>query len=199
MIITISSGISSTYNSALQAQRLAGILVHVIDSKANSLSQGWEVLAAARTLAAGGSVQDIINATERIRRTLVTILHVNTLEYLYKGGRIGRAAMWIGTALNLKPQLYVDHTTGRIEPGMRSRSKNQAVENMCRVFFRRLDTTQPLHIGIVHGNVQRDAELLAERIQNEYHPVELMISLTSPMMGVHTGPGAMALCGYSGE
>lgn len=199
VIITISSGMSSTFDSALQAQRSARIPVHVIDSKANSLSQGWEVLAAARTLAAGGTVQDIIAAVERVREKLVTLLHVDTLEYLYRGGRIGRAAMWVGTALNLKPQLYVDHKSGCIEPGMRSRSRNQALENLYRNFFRRLDTSQSLHVGIVHGDTPQDAEQLAERIRHEYHPAELIISLTSPMMGVHTGPGAMALCGYSGE
>jgi DegV family protein with EDD domain len=199
VIITISSGMSSTFDSALQAQRLASIPVHVIDSKANSLSQGWEVLAAARVLAAGGAVQDIVAAVERVREKLVTLLHVDTLEYLYRGGRIGRAAMWVGTALNLKPQLYVNHESGRIEPGMRSRSRSQALENLYRNFFRRLDTSKPLHVGIVHGATPQDAELIAERMRREYHPVELIISLTSPMMGVHTGPGAMALCGYSGE
>jgi DegV family protein with EDD domain len=199
VIITISSGMSSTFDSALQAQRSASIPVHVIDSKANSLSQGWEVLAAVRVLAAGGTVQDIVVAVERVREKLVTLLHVDTLEYLYRGGRIGRAAMWVGTALNLKPQLYVNHESGRIEPGMRSRSRSQALENLYRNFFRRLDTSLPLHVGIVHGDTPQDAELIAERMRREYHPVELIISLTSPMMGVHTGPGAMALCGYSGE
>ncbi len=199
VIITISSGMSSTFDSALQAQRSASIPAHVIDSKANSLSQGWEVLAAARTLAAGGTVQEVIAAVERVRARLVTLLHVDTLEYLYRGGRIGRGAMWVGTALNLKPQLYVDHASGRIEPGMRSRSRSQALENLYRNFFRRLDTSLPLHVGIVHGATPEDAEQLAGRIRREFHPVELIISLTSPMMGVHTGPGAMALCGYAGE
>lgn len=199
VILTISSGMSSTYDSALQAQKLAAIPVHVIDSKANSLSQGWQVLAAARARAAGGTVQDMLAAAERVRQRLVTILHVDTLDYLHRGGRIGRAAWWIGSMLNLKPQLYVDHTTGTIEPGTRSRSRTQALEKLYQTFFARLDTSLPLHVGVVHGDTREDAERLAARIQREYQPADLIIGMTSPVMGVHTGPGAMALCGYAGD
>lgn len=199
VIITISSGMSSTYESALGAARTAGIPVHVVDSRANSLTQGFQVLAAARVRAAGGTVQDMIAAADRVRRHAVTLLHVDTLEYLRRGGRIGRAAKWLGTILNLKPLLHVDHQTGRIEPLSRARSRAQSLEKLYTSFFERLDTSLPLHIGIVHSESRADAEALAARIQRDYQPVELLISVTSPVMGVHTGPGAMALCGYAGE
>jgi len=199
VVITISSGMSSTYNAARQAQTMVDIPVHVIDSKANSLSQGWEVLAAARAREKTGSVQAMADAVEHVRQNVVTLLYVDTLEYLHRGGRIGRAAKWVGTVLNLKPQLYVDHTTGKIEPGTRSRSRAKALEKLYTMFFEQLDTSKPLHVGIVHGDTRDDAERFAERIRREYNPAELLISVTSPMMGVHTGPGAMALCGYAAE
>jgi DegV family protein with EDD domain len=198
VIITISSGMSSTYNSAQQAANQTDFPVHVIDSKANSLSQGFEVLAAARTRDSGGSAQDIIAAVEQVRRYLATMLYVDTLEYLHKGGRIGRAAMWIGTALNLKPQLYVDHVTGKIEPGTRARSRSKALEKMYQAFFAQLDLSKPLHIGIVHAQTPGEAEAYADRVRREFDPVEIYIGMTSPVMGVHTGPGAMAFCGYAG-
>jgi DegV family protein with EDD domain len=198
VIITISSGMSSTYNSAQQAARMTQFPVVVIDSKANTLSQGFEVLAAVRTRDSGGSVQAIIEAVEQVRRSLVTVLYVDTLEYLHKGGRIGRAAMWIGTALNLKPQLYVDHATGKIEPGTRARNRNKALEKMYQTFFEKMDLTKPLHVGIVHAQTPAEAEAFADRMRRKYRPVELQIGVTSPMMGVHTGPGAMAFCGYTG-
>ena len=199
VIITISSGMSSTYESALGAARTAAIPVHVVDSRANSLTQGFQALAAARVRAAGGRVQDMIAAADRVRRHAATLLHVDTLEYLRRGGRIGRAAKWLGTILNLKPLLQVDHQTGRIEPLSRARSRAQSLEKLYASFFERLDTSLPLHIGIVHSESRADAEALAARIQREYQPVELLIGITSPVMGVHTGPGAMALCGYAGE
>jgi DegV family protein with EDD domain len=197
VIITISSGMSSTNNSALQAQRQADIPVHVFDSKANSMSQGWQVLAAARVRDAGGSAEDMLEAADRVRRKSVTLLYVDTLEYLHRGGRIGTAAKWLGTMLSLKPQLYVDHQTGKIEPGTRARTQSKALEQMYRSFFGQLDTSRPIRVGILHGNVPDLAKQWARRIQQEYAPVELLTGMTSPVMGVHTGPGAMALCGYS--
>jgi DegV family protein with EDD domain len=199
VIITISSGMSSTFGSAQQAAQNAAIPVHVVDSRANSLSQAFEVLAAARARDAGGSAQAMIAAAEKVRETLVTRLYVDTLEYLHKGGRIGRAAMWLGTALNLKPQLIVNHSTGMIEPGARARSRSKALEMMYRAFFSQLDTRLPVHVGIVHSDRRDDAEAFAERIRRKFDPVELIIGVTSPVMGVHTGPGAMAFCGYVGE
>jgi DegV family protein with EDD domain len=198
VIITISSGMSSTYNSALQAATMTDFPVHVIDGKANSLSQGFEVLAAARVRDSSGPVQEMIAAVEQVRRSLATMLYVDTLEYLHKGGRIGRATMWLGTALNLKPQLYVDHATGKIEPGARARSRSKALEKMYQAFFAQLDTSKPLHIGIVHAQIPDDAEAFADRMLREFDPVELHIGMTSPVMGVHTGPGAIAFCGYAG-
>jgi len=199
VVITISSGMSSTYNSALQAQTMVDIPVHVIDSRSNSLSQGWEVLAAARAREQTDSVQAMIAAVEHVRQHVVTLLYVDTLEYLHRGGRIGRAAKWVGTVLNLKPQLYVDHSTGKIEPGTRSRSRRKALETLYQTFFEQVDTSKPLRVGIVHGDIRDDAERFAERIRREYSPTELLISMTSPVMGVHTGPGAMALCGYGAD
>lgn len=199
VIITISGGMSSTYNSATQAAQGAKVPVHVWDSRSNSLTQGFEVLAAARVRQAGGAAQEMIAAADSVRRRAVTLLHVDTLEYLYRGGRIGLAVKWMGTVLNLKPQLYVDHETGKIEPGTRSRHRAQSLEKMYQLFFSRLDTSKPLHVGIVHSESRADAEQWAERIQRDYRPAELMIGVTSPVMGVHTGPGAMALCGYAGD
>lgn len=197
VIVTISSGMSSTHQSALQAAQAAEVPVHVFDSRANSLTQGLQTLAAARVRDAGGSAADMIAAADQARQNAVTLLHVDTLEYLHRGGRIGRAAKWVGTILNLKPQLYVDHETGRIEPGTRSRSRSQALDKLYHNFFKQLDTSKPLYVGIVHSEGRADAERFAEQIQRDYAPVDLLISMTSPVMGVHTGPGAMALCGYA--
>ncbi len=196
VIFTISGGMSSTYSSALQAAEMVDLPVHVVDTRANSLTQGFQVLAAVRVRDAGGGVAEMLAAAEQVRRNAVTLLHVDTLEYLHRGGRIGLAVKWVGTILNLKPQLYVDHETGRIEPGTRSRSRPQALRKLYSDFFGQLDTSKPLHVGIVHSERRADADAWAAQIAREYQPVELLISVTSPVMGVHTGPGAMALCGY---
>lgn len=196
LVVTISGGMSSTYGSAYQAAGLVDVPVTIVDSKANSMSLGWQVLAAAHAREAGGSIHEMIQAMDRVRKNLVTLLYVDTLEYLYRGGRIGAAAKWIGTALDLRPQLYVDHITGKIEPGERIRTRARAIEKLYEKFFNQMDTNRPLRVAIVHGNVPADAKTLAARIMTDYAPVEMVIGMTSPVMGVHTGPGALALCGY---
>lgn len=197
VLFTISSGMSSTYSTAEEARQKSPIPVHVIDSKANSMSLGWQVLAAARARAEGGDSAAMIEAAAAVRRHLVTLLYVDTLDYLHKGGRITGLQKFIGTALDMKPQLYVNHETGKIEAGARTRTRKKALDKMIETFAKQLDRTHDLHIAVLHGNVPTRAEEVAEHIHRELQPAELIISMTSPVMGVHTGPGAIALCGYS--
>jgi DegV family protein with EDD domain len=197
IIFTISSGMSSTYQSVKQIETLVDIPVHIVDSKANSMSLGWQLLAAAHAREEGGDVAAMLTAADRVRYNLVTLLYVDTLKYLHRGGRISGAARWAGTALQLKPQLYVDHHTGEIKLAARTRTRSKAIEALYQNFFQQLDVNKPLHVAVMHGNIPEEAQRIADRIQREYAPVELVISLTSPVMGIHTGPGAIALCGYS--
>jgi DegV family protein with EDD domain len=197
IIFTISSGMSSTYQSARQAESLVDIPVRVVDSRANSMSLGWQVLAAARAREAGGDDDAMITAADGVRENLVTLLYVDTLEYLHRGGRISGVARWVGTALQLKPQLFVDHRTGEIKLASRTRTRSKALETLFQSFFQQLDVSQSLRVAVMHGNIPEEAQALAARIQREYAPVELFVALTSPVSGIHTGPGAIALCGYS--
>jgi DegV family protein with EDD domain len=196
IVMTISSGMSSTCDAARQAAQMVDFPVTVVDTKANSMSEGWQVLAAARAREAGGGTAEMLAAAEAVRRREVTLLMVDTLDYLHRGGRIGRAAHWVGSMLDLKPQLYVDHATGKIEPGARTRTRKKAVEALYRSFFEQVGSDGPLRVAVLHGHCQGDAEALAERIRRERSPEEVVVTLTSPVMGVHTGPGALALCGY---
>jgi DegV family protein with EDD domain len=197
VIFTISSGMSSTYQAAKQIENRLDIPVHIVDSKANSMSLGWQVLAAAHAREASGDSATMLAAADRVRENLVTLLYVDTLEYLHRGGRISGAARWAGTVLQLKPQLYVDHHTGEIKLAARTRTRSKAMEALYQSFFQQLDVNKPLHVAVMHGNIPEEAQRIADRIQQEYAPVELVVSLTSPVMGIHTGPGAIALCGYS--
>jgi DegV family protein with EDD domain len=197
IIFTISSGMSSTYQAAKQIESRMDIPVHIVDSKANSMSLGWQVLAAAHAREASGDSAAMLAAADRVRENLVTLLYVDTLEYLHRGGRISGAARWAGTVFQLKPQLYVDHHTGEIKLAARTRTRSKAMEALYQSFFQQLDVNKPLHVAVMHGNIPEEAQRIADRIQREYAPVELVVSLTSPVMGIHTGPGAIALCGYS--
>ncbi len=117
LIITISKAMSGTHESAKAAAELVDLPVTVLDSKANGMSLGWQVLAAARAREQGGDLQAMVGAADKARSTMVYIITLDTLEYLHKGGRIGGASHFIGNLLNLKPQISVDHSSGEVAGG----------------------------------------------------------------------------------
>jgi DegV family protein with EDD domain len=197
VVLTVSSAMSGTYQTALQAAQLVDLPVHVIDSKGPTMTLGWQTLAAARAREAGADVAGIIAAADQVRQTLVQFVYLDTLEYLHKGGRIGNAARFIGALLDLKPLVEINHQTGLVEGADRVRTRRKGLEALYQNFFARLDTRRPLHIAVLHGGAPDDAAALAERVRQEYHPVELLMNITGPVLGLHTGPRALALCGYT--
>jgi DegV family protein with EDD domain len=194
--LTLSGAMSGTLQSARQASQAVDIPVHVYDSKSNSMSLGWQVMAAARMREAGHTATEMLAAADAVRKKLVYIISLNTLDYLHKGGRIGGAAHFIGSLLNLKPQIWVDHESGKVGPGERTRTREKALESLYRNFFKKVDLLRPLHIAILHNAAQAEADALAEQVRQEYNPVEMITTIVSPVLGVHTGPAAVALCGY---
>jgi len=197
LVITISSAMSGTHESAKAAAKLVDIPVHVLDSRANSMSLGWQVLAAARAREDGGDLQTMIAAADQARSTMVYIITLDTLEYLHKGGRIGGASHFIGTLLNLKPQIAVDHQTGEVVGGRRSRTRKKALGDLFTDFFSRVDPEKDLRIAVLHNAALEEAQTLVERINVEFGPCEIITSIVSPVLGVHTGPRAVAICGYA--
>lgn len=197
LIITISSAMSGTHESAKAAAAMVDFPVKVLDSKANSMSLGWQVLAAARARENGGDLQAMIDAADKARSTMVYIITLDTLEYLHKGGRIGGASHFIGNLLNLKPQISVDHNSGEVAGGRRSRTRKKALNDLFVDFFDQVNREKPLRIAVLHNAALDEAKTLTEKIKSEINPAEIIISIVSPVLGVHTGPRAVAICGYT--
>jgi len=198
LCITISSAMSGTMVSAAQAAKEFSIPVRVMDSRNNSMGLGWQVIAAARAWEAGGGMEEMIAAAEKVREKMVFYISLDTIEYLSKGGRIGDAVKWVDSALRIKPMITVKPDTGTVGMGMPARSRKIGMKNLYKTFFKHLDTSKPMHIAVLHNNALADAEAMAARIKGEFEPAELFIQIVSPILGVHTGPGPVALCGYSG-
>jgi DegV family protein with EDD domain len=188
---------SGTFESARTAAKSIDIPVHVADSKSNSMSLGWQLLACAREREKGGGVSEMLAAVEKVRTQLHYHIVLDTLEYLFKGGRIAGAAKLLNNVLKIKPQIRVNHNSGTVEPGDISRTRVKAIESLYVSFFKKLDITKPLRIAVLHNDALEEAKILAEKIKLEFHPVELIIGIVSPVLGVHTGPRAIALCGYN--
>lgn len=196
VVLTVSSKFSGAIQSARQAAEHARIPVHVHDSKGATMSLGWQVLAAARVREAGGGAKDMLAAAEKVRSGVQLYIFLDTLEYIYRGGRIGNASRMVGTMLNIKPLLYVDHTTGIVEPGGMAMTHKKGMALMVSKFFSHFDGSRPMHIAVMHGDAAEDAAALTESIRSEYNPVELISHITGPALGLNTGPGALALAGY---
>jgi DegV family protein with EDD domain len=197
VVITVSSAMSGTIETARHAGGMIDIPVHVVDSKGPTMSVGWQVLAAARAREAGGDASAMVKAANEARQGMVQIVCLDTLEYLHKGGRIGGATRFVGTMLKIKPLVTINHQTGLVEAGKRVRTRRKALEALYEEFFQQLDTLKELRVAVLHGDARQDAEMMAERIQRAFAPAELLVNITGPVLGVHTGPRAIALCGYT--
>lgn len=199
LILTVSSAMSGAYMTAKSAAEMASLPVTVIDSKGPTMSLGWQVLAAARARDEGASVEKIIDRVAAIREKLVQVVAMETLEYLQTGGRIGDAAKWVGTVLKVRPVVTINHQTGRVEPAGLARTHRSAMNMLYSKFFTAIDAGKGLRIAVLHGNALDEAEKLARRIREEFDPLELLVNITGPVLGINTGPGALALSGYAEE
>lgn len=195
--LTVSSAMSGAYHMASEAAKLVRVPVSVVDGKSPSMSLGWQVLAAARARDAGMKVGEILAMLDELKTRLVQYVAMESLEYLQKSGRIGNAVKWVGSVLKIRPLVSINHKTGLVEPASLSRTHKGVIDQMYNKFFEHFKAKQKLHIAVMHGNILTEAEEMAERIKREFNPVELIVNITGPVLGISTGPGALALCGYA--
>jgi DegV family protein with EDD domain len=196
LILTVSSAMSGTYLMAKTAAEKASIPVSVIDSKGPTMSLGWQVLAAARSRDEGARKDEIIEYVSEVRNNLIQIVAIETLEYLQYGGRIGDAVKWVGNILKVKPLVSINHNTGLVEPLGLARTHSSMIKMLYKRFFNEINEGKRLRIAVLHGDALDEAEKLADKICKEFDPIELIINITGPVLGINTGPGALALCGY---
>jgi DegV family protein with EDD domain len=197
MVLTVSSAMSGTYNLVQNVAREMNIPVHLVDSRGPTMSLGWQVLAAARARETGADTQAILEQVRQVREKLVQLVAMESLEYLQRGGRIGGAVKWVGSLLNIRPLVSINHHTGLVEPASLARTHKGLVELLYHKFFEKFKGVRNLHIAVLHGNAAEAAETLAGRIRAEHNPLELLVNITGPVLGINTGPGALALCGYA--
>jgi DegV family protein with EDD domain len=199
LAIILSSAMSGTFESARTAAAQMDFPVHMFDSHNNSMGLGWQVIAAARIREAGGGLDEMIKAAQKVRDHMVYFVSLDTIEYLASGGRVADAARFINSILKIKPLVLVKPESGTVGASLPARSRKLAIEGLYREFFRRINVNKPLHITVLHNEALEEAKELADRVKREFSPAELFISYASPVLGVHTGPLAIALCGYAEE
>lgn len=197
LCLTISSAMSGTINSARQAAEQSPIPVTIHDSLTNSMGLGWQVISAARKREEGGTMAELVQIAERIRQRVTYYISLDTMDFLAKGGRIADAVRFLNSILKIKPLIFVKNATGTVGAAMPSRSRSSAIEALWREFNQKLPAGGALHLTVLHNNALEEAHKLAARAREELKPQELFIQIVSPVLGVHTGPGALALCGFT--
>jgi len=197
--IFISSKLSGTIQSAVQAIDMmdsAGQKVTILDSQSTSMAMGFQVLAAARAIEDGANLEDVIAVAEKARDHTGVYFAVDTLEFLHRGGRIGGASKFFGTALNVKPVLKL--IDGRIEPLERIRTKKKAIVRVMELVTEQVQGHSPVHLATLHANSETEANELLDLASQSIDITESILTSVSPVVGTHAGPGTVGLAYLAG-
>ncbi len=199
LALLVSSKLSGTVQSAFQAKELmssAGAKVNIVDSQSVAMALGFQVLAVARALEQGASLREAVGLAEKLYEYTGIFFAVDTLEFLHRGGRIGGAQRFIGSALNLKPILAIQD--GKVEGIERIRTKNKAHDRVLELTIERVSQRSPVHLATLHANAVEDARILLARAEQALNPVESFLTEVSPTVGTHAGPGTVGLAFMAG-
>lgn len=193
--IFISSKLSGTIQSAMQAKSMMSLAdaekVTVVDSLATSMNMGFITLAVARAVQGGASLKECLAVAEKARENSGVFFAVDTLEFLHRGGRIGSAQRFIGSALNLKPILTLKD--GKVEGMERIRTKSKAHDRLMELVLERVKGKSNVRLATLHANAPEDAKSLLDRTAAKVNAVETIFTEVSPVIGTHTGPGTVGL------
>ena len=192
--IFISSGLSGTVQSAVQARELfekEQERIAVFDSQTTTMAMGFQVLAAARAAKQGLPLKECLEVAEHARQHSGVYFVVDTLEFLHKGGRIGSAQRFLGTALNMKPILQMNQ--GKIQALERVRTKGKALDRLIELVVEQCGGKGPVHLAAPNANAAGEAEQVLAKAAQRLEIKENMITQLSPVIGTHVGPGTVAL------
>ena len=194
--IVITAKESAVYNSALIGKDTVKrkCRIEVIDSQSITMGSGLITIAAARAAQAGESIDRVVEvARQAVPRTHVLAV-LDTLKYILRGGRLGKAAILLGGMLNVKPMLTI--RAGDIVPSGLARTRSKAIERIHEF------AKNALHIedlAIVHSTTPKEAQTLAERIKSLVPKNQPLIARLGPALGVHGGPGLLGVALREGE
>ena len=158
---------------------------------------GFQALAAARAAEEGISFSEVVEIARKAKEHTGVMFVVDTLEYLHRGGRIGGASRLLGTALNLKPLLYVNN--GRVESLENNRTKGKALIRLLDLIEERISKGgPPVRIAALHAACPEDGQQLLDRATQRFHHTEAIFSVVGPVVGTHVGPGTVGIAYSTG-
>jgi DegV family protein with EDD domain len=196
LTITLSQAFSATYAAALQGKTMVSkdCRIEVIDSKLGAGAQMLLVISAAKMAQAGANLDHIVDQVKKAIPRAQIRMTFDTLEYLRRGGRIGKAQAFLGGLLRLNPILGIKD--GATFPIARSRNRAQAMDIMVNFVkgFSRIEA-----VAIEDATTPDDLEVLAERLKDVVPPERTYRSKVSPVVGTHVGPHVLAVAVLEAE
>ncbi|HCW51767.1 MAG TPA: DegV family protein [Clostridiales bacterium] len=194
--IHLSSELSGTYQSAVMgAQMVPEADVEVVDSRLASLAFGIAVVRAARLAKEGKAKEEILRVIRRQMASTHVFLSVDTLEYLRRNGRIGKAQYLLGTLLNFKPILTLED--GVVAPYDRVRGRKKVIPRLVQAATERVPAGSEIGLAIAHGAVPDQAAELREAMGRTFRIHECHQGCIGAVIGTHVGPGTLAVCFYA--
>jgi DegV family protein with EDD domain len=193
----ISSALSGTFQSATTAAAEVGDKVRTVDSGSASAAIAMLGLAIQRRLERGTTDEEIDELVARYRSTAGLVFTVDTLEFLRRGGRIGRASAWAGQLLHVKPVLTIER---EVVPLKRVRGNQKAMQEFVSRFTAATTDSPTLKVGIAHADAPERAEQLRKMVRGErpHAKVELVTTLGA-VVGTHAGPGTVGFFWFDDE
>ncbi|NGZ74012.1 DegV family protein [Saccharibacillus alkalitolerans] len=193
--IHISTGMSGTFQSATLGKSMLeneDANITMIDSRSASYGFGLMVVRAAEMAQAGSTPQEIEAEVERLKSARSLYFLVDTLEYLQKGGRIGRAAAVLGTLLNIKPILSIDKE-GVIYAVEKARGRKKALARVVELFKQELSGVGRVDVAIGHTVQPESADEILELLRGHFEVGDVVYSHIGSVVGTHVGPGCNAI------
>lgn len=189
--VHISAELSGTVQAARLAAHEVGPAVTVVDSRSTAMGLGFAVLAAAEVAAAGGDAEAAVASARATAERTTTMFYVDTLEYLRRGGRIGAAQKWLGTALAVKPLLHV--ADGQIVPLEKVRTTSRAIARLEELVVAAAGGAE-VDLAVQHLAAPQRATDLAQRLTARLAGVRTSyLSEVGAVVGAHVGPGLLGV------
>jgi DegV family protein with EDD domain len=189
--VHLSSKLSATYDAACQAAAILadeGARIDVIDSRTVSLGIGFMAMAASRAAAQGATVEEIRTLVEGMIPRMHVYVVLDTLEYVRRGGRIGRARAFLGNVMRVKPILSFQH--GEVHPEERVRTRVHAMD---RLFQMATSYPNIEEIGVAYSTNALEADEFKKRLEAELPHLKVQVTRLGPVVGVHGGPGVLGV------
>lgn len=194
--IHISGKLSGTLSSAHAAtQLLPDARIALVDTKQVSLGLGMLVIEASRMAAAGRPVTEIVSWVNQTKERMNLFFTLDTLEFLQKNGRVGKAQALLGGLLGIKPILQVDRE-GVVAPADKVRGKSKVLARSMELMQERVPAGRRIKAAVLHAQAADEAAEWLGQVKKIYDVAEHWIAPIGPVIATNTGPGALGIAFY---